>query len=1008
MVEKMKKYLQSMATVLIVICTGIIMVGGLNYVRRLRDNLQDNAIQNLMTVAVQQQQAFDTFIAEDRGRLHDFAQFFTRNSVGPEEVQQVLTLSGETGGTGAIYLVMCLDEGWVCGTSFDDIRQLDEENLDIYRSLKGSGVRDSYTGLYSGTLRFGYFETFTFRDGHKGLIQKSYDRSRVFEDFSLSFYNDQGSTYVVNQKGDILLRPDDNTEGFYVNIFDEIAENHGQPEEIDSLMEEMGTRETGSVSISEDGGEFVYTYVPVENVEGWYLLSVVLADSITEETDKILLDFQMALGVLILVLFICAIFILLVFRTQKDLLAKDKEIAYQEQFFDIFATYLSNNTDGVYMMIDHETNTVEYVSPNVERVIGVEAEKLTDFLQEGDLAADSKEEAYYTDVHAMVPGEEIESGIFEWIDPKTGEHKHFVENVYCVDLQERSKRVCYISDRTKERKIQDSLAEALRMAQAANDAKSAFLSSVSHDIRTPMNAIIGFLALMRDEVDKPDMVMEYNKRIDAASQHLLGLINDVLDMNKIESGSATLNISEMNIAEVIDEINTIIRAQTNAKHQTFDIFVSHLNYEHLMGDKLRINQILINLLSNAVKYTPENGTIQMRIEELPQIVTDYSRIRFTISDNGLGMSKEYLKVIFDPFTREETKNTHQIQGTGLGMAITKNLVNLMGGVIHVESELDKGSTFTVELELRIQEQEDDFGFWSDYKVARMMVVDDEEEVCRGIVRTMSRTDVVTDYCTDGVNAIKVMRENREAGRPYDLILLDWKMPNLNGLEIARLIRKNYPDNIPILLLTAYAWDEIEDEAMEIGVDHFMPKPFFMSTFKEAIRRVMGSMKETEESRSGIAQGSMEAGEGKSGGIQGRHILVVDDIEVNRIILVKILGTQGAVCETACNGQEAVEMFEASQPGEYDLILMDVQMPVMDGYTATRTIRNSSHPSAKTMPIIAMTANAFVDDVRDAIQSGMDAHIAKPVQIDKLKTTIQQVLDSRSKESGKMAEEGNLE
>ncbi len=532
----------------------------------------------------------------------------------------------------------------------------------------------------------------------------------------------------------------------------------------------------------------------------------------------------------------------------------------------------------------------------------------------------------------------------------------------------------------KEQQQKAILEDALHMAQDASEAKTSFLSSISHDIRTPMNAIIGFLALMQDEVDNPEMVREYVQRIDAASKHLLGLINDVLDMNKIENGSTTLSLAEMNLAEVIEEINTIIRPQAKAKNQTFDIFASHLNFEHLLGDKMRINQILINLLSNSVKYTPKNGSIEMRVDELPQVVDNYSRIRFTISDNGLGMSEDFLKVIFDPFTREDTRVTHEIQGTGLGMAITKSLVDLMGGSIKVESKLGEGSTFMVELELRIQEQEDNPRFWADHSVGRMLVVDDDEGICRNVVHAMRETGVVVEYATGGEAAIQMMGDARQAGKPYDLILLDWKMPGMDGLETARLIRKSYPENIPILLLTAYDWSEIEQEAMEIGVDHFMPKPFFMSTFKEAICRVAGTPQK-EESDDSV--------------VRGKRILVVDDIEVNRIILVKILSSQGAVCEVAGNGQEAVDAFQNSQPGTYDLILMDVQMPVMDGYEATRTIRAGSHPEAGTVPIIAMTANAFMDDVRDAIASGMDAHIAKPVQIEKLKATIQQVLDSRS-------------
>ena len=579
----------------------------------------------------------------------------------------------------------------------------------------------------------------------------------------------------------------------------------------------------------------------------------------------------------------------------------------------------------------------------------------------------------YTGTHRVRIGEEVHTFQFTYVAYQAGGQTDPLALVGFRNIDEIVRR---------EQQQRAALEDALHMAQAASEAKTSFLSSMSHDIRTPMNAIIGFLTLMRDETDNPAMVAEYIQRIDAASQHLLGLINDILDMSKLESGGATLNISEMELAEIIDEINTIIRPQAKEKAQTFNIFVSHLNYEHLLGDKMRINQILINLLSNAVKYTPEGGTIDMRVEELPQAVNNYSRVRFTVQDNGLGMSKEYLKVIFDPFTREETKSTYGIQGTGLGMPITKNLVDMMGGSIHVVSELNKGSAFTVELELRIQEEdvrETDHKFWTDHKLTRMLVTDDDEQICKNIVKTMAKTGVVTDYATDGETAVQMMRSTREAGQPYDLVLLDWQMPDLNGIETTRLIRKNYSDKIPIILLTAYDWSEIEQEAADIGVGHFMPKPFFMSTFKAAVQRVMSNPEKKTEAQSDV--------------VRGKRILVVDDIEVNRILLVKILSTLGAECDTAANGQEAVEKF-MDAPSGYDLILMDVQMPIMDGYEATRTIRASSHPFAKTVPIVAMTANAFVDDVRDAIASGMDSHIAKPVQLDNLKATIQQVLDSR--------------
>ena len=457
----------------------------------------------------------------------------------------------------------------------------------------------------------------------------------------------------------------------YDNVFTALTDTHSPQEDINTFMEALKGDETGSVIFDGDNGRFVYTYTPLESVEGWSLLSIVPENVIREESDRMLLDTQTTLGFLATILILCVVFFLLIWRTKKDIDDRDREVKYQARLFEVFASYLASNLDDVYLMLDHKTEKLEYVSPNVEQVLGVSGEKLFDYIRSSDMENDAEATRdYYEKLNALSPGESVTPRNVERVDPRTGERKYFVERAYCTDILGRIKRVCYISDRTQEQKVQDSLSEALQMAQAASDAKTAFLSNVSHDIRTPMNAIIGFLSLMRDEAENPDTVREYTQRIDAASQHLLGLINDVLDMNKIESGGATLNISEMNLAEVIEKINTIIRPQARAKNQTFDIFVTHMNYEHLLGDKLRINQILINLLSNAVKYTPKDGALQLRVEELPQVVDNYSRVRFTVSDNGLGMSADYLKVIFDPFTREETKATHQIQGTGLGMALS--------------------------------------------------------------------------------------------------------------------------------------------------------------------------------------------------------------------------------------------------------------------------------------------------------------------------------------------------
>lgn len=970
--------------VLFSICIVLILIGGECYVVSLRNDLMEQTISNVLAMTKQQQQVFDTFISGDRERLHSFAKYFSQADSGDEAgIQEILKVFSAVD---AKYSVINLDTGTYYDNKTDEVFRMDSEKLATYRQLSGAQVRDPFESLYSTDLRFGYYETFSFSDGTPGLFQKSYDCAKVSEEFSLSFLDGKGLGYVVTRQGDILLRSVDKYGDYsFDNIFDMVREDGANQPHMDAFTKALESQEMGTAIFQGENGEYIYAYVPVENVEDWYLISIAPVSAVMNEANGIIKNSQTTFLILLFVLLAFFAFLFLIRRSYKKILEKNMEIEYRKQQFDIFSTYLSSNTDDVYIMLNaHDGYRVEYVSSNVERVLGVTEKAVReDVAALGEAKYISGRQIGYEELDKLEPGMAIDAVLSERVHQKTGEHRWFRESVYSVMLQEERKVIVYFSDRTRERQTQDTLAQALDMAQVANKAKSAFLGNVSHDIRTPMNAIMGLVALLEQEADKPERVVEYTQRINSASQHLLGLINDVLDMNKIEGGGVILNIGEVNISELIDEINVIIRPQVRAKNQTFKIFASSFNDECLLGDKLRINQILINILSNAVKYTPAGGTIEMYVNEMPRVLEEYSHVQFVIRDNGQGMTEDYLKVIFDPFTREQNSTTNRIQGTGLGMAITKNLVDLMGGTIKVKSREGEGSEFTVELDLHIRETEDeDSAFWKNNGVYRMIVADDEEFICTNIIKAMANTGVEVEYATSGQKAVQMMRIAREAGHPYDIILLDWKMPDLNGLETARLIRMNYPDRIPILLFTSYDWSEIENEAQEIGVDHFLPKPFFMYSFKEAIKRVMSGRNGRE---SAVEEESVVA---------GKHILVVDDIEVNRMILVKILDALGATCDIAENGQEAVDKFIVSQPGDYDIILMDVQMPVLDGYGATRAIRASGHPAAKSISIIAMTANAFVDDVRDALASGMDAHISKPIILDQLKATIQEVLSRK--------------
>ena len=528
----------------------------------------------------------------------------------------------------------------------------------------------------------------------------------------------------------------------------------------------------------------------------------------------------------------------------------------------------------------------------------------------------------------------------------------------------------------------ESAEQAFQIAEEANRAKSSFLSNMSHDIRTPMNAIVGFAALLARDADNPDKVLEYTKKITASSQHLLGLINDILDISKIEAGKTTLNLTGENMVDLIESIDSIIRPQMRAKGHQFEVYTRGLNHEQVVMDKLRLNQILLNLLSNAVKYTPDGGRVTFTVQELPQHAKQLAHFRFTVADNGYGMSEEYQKKLFQAFTREEDSVTNKIQGTGLGMAITKNLLDLMGGAIAVDSKKGRGTTFTVDLELQISGDSIDQDFWKKHNITRLLTVDDEEVICQNIQLAMEGTGVSVDYTLSGAAAVELVKQSELEGRLYNIVLLDWKMPGMDGVETARRIREAVPKDIPVLVLTSYDWPEIEEEARAAGVDAFLSKPFFLSSLRQKMDSLLSRQQEEPQQE-----------QAEHGVLQGLHILVAEDNEINAEILSELLDMAGCTCQVCENGQVAVEAFAQSAPGEYQLILMDVQMPVMNGYDATRAIRKLDHSMARTVPIVAMTANAFAEDIRDALESGMNAHVAKPIDMEVLERTVREVLPS---------------
>ncbi len=533
-------------------------------------------------------------------------------------------------------------------------------------------------------------------------------------------------------------------------------------------------------------------------------------------------------------------------------------------------------------------------------------------------------------------------------------------------------------EREAEREVHNrQLAEALQAAQAASNSKTMFLSNMSHDIRTPMNAVLGFASLLAKDAENPEKVREYTKKIMASGQHLLSLINDILDVSKIESGKVVLAIEEFTLNDLVSSVDAIIRPMANAKEQTFSIEVTNIEHEYLQGDETRINQILINLLSNAVKYTPQGGNIWFRIIGLKQRSSQYEHIRIEVEDDGYGMTKEYLKTIFDAFTRAENSTTNKVQGTGLGMAITKNIVELMGGTIDVFSEVNQGSLFRVDLELSIPQEQKYKRFWEESGIARVMAVSGSAEGGKNIQMLMKDVGITVHTAFDREEAMCLIADCSSRQEGYDAVLLDWDTPERNAVRIAEEIRKILPETVPILFLTAQGPEGVED-ALRMKNTGVLSKPFFVSAFQEKISEMAA------EKDGAVLQEPAE-----HDNLEGMHFLAAEDNEINAEILREILSIEGADCEIVENGKLAVERFEAAAEGTFDAILMDVQMPVMNGYDATRAIRALKREDAKEIPIIAMTANAFAEDEKEALAAGMNIHLAKPIDIALLRKVIKQ-------------------
>ncbi len=808
-------------------------------------------------------------------------------------------------------------------------------------------------------------------------IAIAYENSDIVDVLDISAFDGNAQSFMIHPDGRVVVDHSSEAWGNVYNFFGILREHSDMSEkEINALLEKFKAGRTDAMLLNLDERNYYLVYEK-SDIQDWMFLGLVQADIVNASMNR--LQRSTIIFVSAIVFCIAALFIsLIIQKNRTNLRRKDTEILYRDELFQ----KLSMNVDDVFLMLDAKTYQADYVSPNVEKLLGITVEQIhKDICILRKLHSEKQEDPeknYLEEIQAQ----EQREWDFEYVHLKTGEKRWFHNIAMGSEVNGKKKYILVMSDRTSDRKMNQALSEAVRAAETANKAKSSFLSNMSHDIRTPMNAIIGFTTLAVSNIDDKKRVRDYLGKILSSSNHLLSLINDILDMSRIESGKIHLEETEVSLSDVLHDLKTIISGQIHAKQLELYMDAMDITNEDVYCDKTRLNQVLLNLLSNAVKFTPAGGTVSVRIRQYPGTVKGSELYEIRVKDNGIGMSQEFVQKIFSPFERERTSTVSRIQGTGLGMAITKNIVNMMGGTIEVLTEQGKGTEFIVRLPFRIQSKHQRIEKIAELEGLKALVVDDDFNTCDSVTKMLVKVGMRSEWTLSGKEAVLRARQSMEMGDAFHAYIIDWRLPDMNGIEVTRQIR-SLGDDTPIIILTAYDWSDIEVEARAAGVTAFCAKPMFMSDIRDTLMTAIGQ-KQAEAETAILPTAGLD--------FRGRYILLVEDNELNSEIAAEILNEYGFLVDTAENGAEAVEKVKNSKPGNYDLVLMDVQMPVMNGYEATKQIRALDNPALAGITILAMTANAFDEDKKKALECGMDGFLSKPIVIEELISILQKNLD----------------
>ena len=959
--------------IIVILAAFMVLASAAGYFAFVSSMVYEESSSHLKEIYAQSKKAFRGIVLDKWKNLDDWMPYI-EHARGEEEMLQYIGDRQKQWGFTDFYFISRDgdyitsegEKGYISlGNRLPDLMR-DKENIVASAALPGSPELMLFA-VPSFKGEFGGFEY--------EAVGMSYDNCDMAESLEISAFGGRSENYVIDGKGRVIIDCAGSSEKDIFNLLSWLGGETAMGNmEIKTLSAKINNMESGVTKFVKSGEGYYLIHQPIDFLD-WTVVGIVPSAVVNASMNRLQAITIPAIITLAVFVFAIVIFFI-VSENRKNLAAKETEIKYREELFGI----LTSNSDDVYFMVDADDCRISYVSPNIEKVLGLNEDDIRRNIHLVDELAAGPDTVRILDKLSEIDLGEQKQYEREYIHNKTGVCLWFLVTVYHAEINGEEKYVVILSERTRERRMNQTLSQALQVAKSANEAKSNFLSNISHDIRTPMNAMLGFSALLGKNADNPDKVREYAKKITSSGNHLLNLINDVLDMSKIESGKTSLNLTEFRLAELIEEIHTLVMPQMRMKKLDFELRSKGSLPEVIVADRMRINQILLNLLSNAIKYTPEGGSVTLTVEGRQKNVRNMAHLGFTVEDNGYGMSAEFMEKIFEPFAREKDERKSGIQGTGLGMAITQNIVDLLGGTISVESSPGQGSTFSVDLELQTVAGEQEKEFWKEHGITRMLVADDMEEVCVDVRDLMAETGVEVDCAIGGKEAVRMASAAAEIHEEYHIILLDWKMADMDGIEAAGKIKERAGNNAPVMVLTSYDFEDVEEQAREAGISAFLHKPFFVSNLRRAVEESLVSVNYRDRSDS-----PDEGGE-----FTGMHVLAAEDNEPNAEILTELLKTEGIECDIAVDGKAAVDLFNASEPGYYDMIFMDIDMPVMDGYEASEHIRSSIHPDGATVPIVAMTAFVFEEDIKRALDAGMNAHTAKPIDMERVKAILRQL------------------